>query len=185
MNSLSDLLTDKFSEMEEDWLESLPLQVREKLVKASGLNPSILDCLTGKTNLAGDLCREFIYARAIVSLRINPQDSLQEIEEVVMSACPIPSAFDMDITLQSYTCSITHKPICYPVEDPTQQSHDNPKLYERSVIINHLTSCSTSPLTQKPLIADQLIPRQDIQDVIEMRLEHYSSNIYNYLRSIS
>lgn len=187
MNSLTDLMRNKFSETEEDWLESLPLQIREKLVKASGLNRSILDRLICESDPAGDFCRDFqnsIYARAIVELKIDPQQyDSQEIEEAIMNACPIPSAFDMDITLQSYICSITHKPIRYPVEDPTQQDQDNPKLYEKSAIENHLKSYSTSPLTKEPLTTDQLIPRQDIQDVIEMKLDHYSSNIWNYLET--
>lgn len=187
VNSLTDLMENKFSEAEEDWLESLPSQIREKLVKASGFNRSILDRLICERSSVGDLCgesRNSIYARVIVELKINPQQyDFQEIEGAIMDACPIPSAFHKDLTLKSYICSITGEPIRYPVEDPTQQDQDNPKLYEKSAIENHLKSCSISPLTKEPLTADQLIPRQDIQDVIEMKLDRYSSKIWHYLET--
>lgn len=104
-----------------------------------------------------------------------------------MNAFPIPAAFHEDLTLRSYICPITLEPIRYPVEDPTTRRHQKgnecPRLYERSAIINSLAFRPISPITREPLTADQLIPRQDIQDVIEMRLEHYSSNIWNYLES--
>ncbi|VHO04239.1 U-box domain-containing protein [Candidatus Rhabdochlamydia sp. T3358] len=154
-------------------------------------NRSIVDCLTHKISSTGDLSREWynsIYARAIAELKINPQQyDPQEIEKAIMNAFPIPAAFHEDLTLRSYICPITLEPIRYPVEEPTtrdhQQDQDNPVLYERSAIMNILESNPISPITQKPLTVDQLIPRQDIQDMIEMRLEHYSSNIWNYLET--
>ncbi|MCL6756204.1 MAG: hypothetical protein M3A24_03495 [Candidatus Rhabdochlamydia oedothoracis] len=139
----------------------------------------------------GDLCKEWyhsIYARAIADLRLSlQQPDPQEIEAAIMNAFPIPAAFHQDLTLRSYICPITLEPIRYPVEDPTANSHqqgqDNPVLYERSAIINSLSVRPLSPWTREPLTVDQLIPRQDIQDVIEMRLEHYSSNVWNYIES--
>lgn len=192
VNSLLDIVNDRFGVIEEDWLKSLPSQIRKNLLNVCGLvdNRSIVDCLTHKISSTGDLSREWynsIYARAIAELKIHPQQygSQKKIEKAIMNAFPIPAAFHEDLTLRSYICPITLEPIRYPVEEPTtrdhQQDQDNPVLYERSAIMNILESNPISPITQKPLTVDQLIPRQDIQDMIEMRLEHYSSNIWNYL----
>lgn len=140
---------------------------------------------------AGDLCREWynsIYARAIADLRLNLQQAdPQEVEKAIMRSFPIPEAFHEDLVLQSYTCPITHEPIRYPVEDPTTRAHQQgqgePVLYERSAIINSLAFRAISPITREPLMPNQLIPRQDVQDVIEMRLQHYSSNVWRYLET--
>lgn len=168
----------------------------EKLKKLEGQISNALKIkILAETSLissTGDLCREWynsIYARAIADLRLSLQqpDLPQKIEAAIMNAFPIPAAFHEDLTLRSYICPITLEPIRYPVEDPTASSHqqgqDNPILYERSAIINSLSVRPLSPWTREPLTADQLISRQDIQDVIEMRLEHYSSNVWNYIES--
>jgi len=167
----------------------------EKLKKLEGQISSALKIkMLAETSLissTGDLCREWynsIYARAIADLRLNlQQPTPRKIEKAIMESFPIPVAFHEDLTLQSYICPITLEPIRYPVEDPTardhQQGQDSPVLYERSAIINSLSVRPLSPWTRKPLTPDQLLPRQDIQDEIEMRLEHYSSNIWNYLET--
>ncbi|MGL4539603.1 MAG: U-box domain-containing protein [Candidatus Rhabdochlamydia sp.] len=93
----------------------------------------------------------------------------------------IPPFLHNDEVIKKYICSITLQPIRDPVQDPTTESCENPILYERTAIKNWLEIRGKSPVTQKELTLDSLIPKPDIKRIIDMRLQFHQENMDTYL----
>ncbi len=93
----------------------------------------------------------------------------------------IPPFLHNDEVLKKYICSITLAPIRDPVQDPTTELCENPTLYEKSAITRWLEIRGKSPVTQKELTLDSLIPKPDIKCIIDIRLQFHQENMDTYL----
>ncbi|MGL4539607.1 MAG: U-box domain-containing protein [Candidatus Rhabdochlamydia sp.] len=93
----------------------------------------------------------------------------------------IPPFLHNDEVLKKYICSITLQPIRDPVQDPTTELCENPTLYEKSAITRWLEIRGKSPVTQKELTLDRLIPKPDIKCIIDLRLQFHQTNMDTYL----
>lgn len=115
-------------------------------------------------------------------------DGFQEIdgEEILnlKRATSIPDIFYKDIIFSKYICPISLQPIRYVVQDPT--ANGAPIYYERDKIASWLVNHNTSPMTRLELKEEDLVPRPDIQSIIDQRLDFYSEKTREFIvRSIA
>ncbi|MGL5626550.1 MAG: U-box domain-containing protein [Candidatus Rhabdochlamydia sp.] len=110
----------------------------------------------------------------------NEQEDPREIFSLLHLSI-IPPFLHNDEILKKYICSITLEPIRDPVQDPTTASCENPTLYEKSAITRWLEIRGKSPVTQKELTLDRLIPKPDIKCIIDLRLQFHQTNMDTYL----
>jgi len=98
--------------------------------------------------------------------------------ELDFQRCPrIPNVLHNDDIFRRFICPITHHPIRDPVRDPI----NNQTLYERSAIVNWLSVHHHSPMTRRPLEANQLIEAPGVKAVIDQRLDYHRRGLLNYI----
>jgi hypothetical protein len=85
----------------------------------------------------------------------------------------IPIEFHNDDIFNNYLCKLEDLPIRYIVQDPTIEGEAS-VFYEKAAIEKWLQLKSISPITRKPLTSVQLMPRPDLQSIIDKRLEYYA-----------
>lgn len=130
------------------------------------LDPAILNALQSPELSAQPEVRT-------VQVQVAPQESLD-----LLRASSIPEALHDDVVLSANICPISMEPIRHPVGDP-----NNRTIYERDYIYRVIDQSGKSPITRLPLTREQLIPRPDLQAVIDNRLKMYQDGFRKFIVS--
>ncbi len=109
---------------------------------------------------------------------LNPVQAQIRREFSLLDLAEIPEPLQQDVVLRRYNCAINHQPARDPVADPTA---NNLVIYERATILEWIRRNGTSPMTRRPLRADQLRELPAVRAIIDHRLQAHERHLWEYV----